>query len=64
MFQNVQIENNFNSQHGLDKIYGQISNILNHHAPEKELDFNPKGSLPMVSVDQAAQELLSMLKNS
>jgi hypothetical protein len=64
MFEGVKIENNFNSQHGLNKIYDQISNILNDHAPEKELEYSSKGSLPMVSVDQAAQELLNMLKTS
>jgi hypothetical protein len=57
------IEGNYEPQAGLNDIFSQMGEILYHHSPEKEADYTPKGALPMVSVDQAAKELLEFLKN-
>jgi hypothetical protein len=57
-----QIERDPSLQNNIQNVFGQISDILNHHAPQKEADYDVKGLHPMVSVDQAAKELLNMLK--
>jgi hypothetical protein len=57
-----QIERDPNLQNNIQNIFGQMSDILGHHAPQKEPDYDAKGLHPMVSVDQAAKELLNMLK--
>ncbi len=62
MFSGVHIESNFKSQAGLTDLFSQMKDILNHHAPEKEPDYSSGGIHPMVSVDQAAKELLELLK--
>ena len=62
MFAGVHIENNFQAQAGLTNLFSQMKEILNHHAPEEEPKYDSRGILPMVSVDQAAKELLELLK--
>lgn len=56
------IEGNYEPQAGLENIFGQMKDILHHHAPEKETTYDVKGLHPMISVDQAARELLELLK--
>jgi hypothetical protein len=58
-----QIERDPSLQNNIQNVFGQISDILNQHAPQKELDYDARGLHPMVSVDQAAKELLDMLKS-
>lgn len=58
------IEGNYEPQAGLNNIFGQMKDILNHHAPEKEITYDAKGLHPMISVDQAAKELLELLKSN
>jgi hypothetical protein len=62
MFGRYHIEGNYEPQAQLNNIFGQMSDILNAHAPQKEPDYSSKGLHPMISVDQAAKELLDMLK--
>jgi len=57
-----QIERDPSLQNNIQNIFGQMSDILNAHAPQKEPDYSSKGLHPMISVDQAAKELLDMLK--
>jgi hypothetical protein len=57
------IEGNYEPQAGLNQIFGQMSDILHHHAPQKEPDYTSKGIHPMVSVEQAMRELAELLKN-
>jgi hypothetical protein len=63
MFKGVHIEGNFQAQGGMTNIFSQISEILNHHDPQKEPDYFSRGLHPMISPDQAARELLEILKN-
>jgi len=56
------MEGNFQSQAGLNNLFSQMNDILNHHAPQKEPDYDIKGLHPMISVDQAAKELLELLR--
>lgn len=58
----VQFEGNYEPQKGLNNLFSQMSEILNVHAPQKEPEYNYKGLHPMISPDQAARELLEMLK--
>lgn len=58
------IEGNYEPQAGLDALFGQMKDILNHYAPEKETTYEAKGLHPMISVDQAAKELLELLKSN
>lgn len=58
------IEGNYEPQAGLNNIFGQMKDILNIYAPEKEITYDAKGLHPMISVDQAARELLELLKNN
>ena len=62
MFSGVYMEGNFQSQAGLNNLFSQMNDILNHHAPQKEPDYDIKGLHPMISVDQAAKELLELLR--
>ncbi len=62
MFGRYHIEGNYEPQEKLNNLFGQMSEILNAYAPQKEPDYSPKGLHPMISVDQAAKELLDMLK--
>lgn len=57
-----QIERDPTLQNSVQNTFGQISDILNQYAPQKEPDYDVKGLHPMISVDQAAKELLDMLK--
>jgi hypothetical protein len=57
-----QIERDPSLQNNAQNLFGQMSEILSHHAPQKEPDYDVKGLHPMISVDQAAKELLDMLK--
>jgi hypothetical protein len=59
----VQFDSNYEPQKGLKDMFSQMSEILNHHAPQKEPEYNYKGLHPMISPDQAAMELLQMLKD-
>jgi len=43
-------------------MFSQMTEILNHHAPQKEPDYISGGLHPMISPDQAARELLELLK--
>lgn len=63
MFRGVQISGDFSTQANLNNLFGQMKDILKTHAPEEELSYESKGLHPMVSVDQAAKELLELLKN-
>jgi hypothetical protein len=58
----VQFEGNYEPQKGLNDMFSQMKDILNHHAPQKEPEYISGGLHPMISVDQAARELLEMLK--
>lgn len=58
----VQFEGNYEPQKGLNDMFSQMKDILNHHAPQKEPDYSSGGLHPMISVDQAAKELLELLK--
>jgi hypothetical protein len=58
----VQFEGNYEPQKGLNDMFSQMKDILNHHAPQKEPEYFSSGLHPMISVDQAAKELLEMLK--
>jgi hypothetical protein len=57
------IERNSDSQSKVKGLFDQMKEILNHHAPEEEPKYDSRGILPMVSVDQAAKELLELFKN-
>jgi hypothetical protein len=57
-----QIERNYKPQAGLNEIFGKMENILDHYAPQKEPDYSSSSLHPMISVDQAAKELLEFLK--
>lgn len=57
-----QIERDPTLQNSVQNTFGQISDILNQYAPQNEPDYDVKGLHPMISVDQAAKELLDMLK--
>lgn len=57
-----QIERDNTIQKNIQNTFGQMSDILNQHAPQKEPDYDVKDLHPMISVDQAAKELLDMLK--
>lgn len=63
MFDRYHIERDEKQQKQMGEIFNQMTSILNHYAPQEE-KISMKNGLPMVSVDQAAQELLAMLKNS
>jgi len=58
----VQFEGNYEPQKGLNDMFSQMTDILNHHAPQKEPDYISSGLHPMISPDQAARELLELLK--
>ena len=58
----VQFEGNYEPQKGLNAMFSQMTEILNHHAPQKEPDYSSGGLHPMISPDQAARELLELLK--
>ena len=62
MFSGVHIESNFQSQAGVNNLFSQMNDILNHHAPQKEPEYDTRGLHPMISVDQAAKELLELLR--
>jgi hypothetical protein len=57
------IEGNYEPQAGLNQIFDKIQNILDYHAPQKEPDYSSSSLHPMISVDQAAKELLELMKN-
>jgi hypothetical protein len=61
--QRYHIEGNYEPKAGLSDIFSQMNDILNHYAPQKEITYETIGIHPMVSVDQAAKELLELLKN-
>lgn len=63
MFDRYHIERDNQQQKKVNEVLSQMVDILNHHAPQ-EKSIDTKNGLPMISVDQAAQELLSMLKNN
>jgi hypothetical protein len=62
MFGRYQIEGNYQPQAGLNEIFGKMNEILNIHAPEERKEYSPRGLHPMISPDQAARELLELLK--
>jgi len=59
----VHIESNFNSQAGLNDIFNNMKDILNHYAPQEEPKYDSKALHPMISMEQALKELLAMSKN-
>jgi len=64
MFENrYSIEGNYEPQAGLNAIFDQMKDILDYRAPQKEPDYNSSSLHPMISVDQAAKELLELMKN-
>lgn len=58
-----QFDSNYEPQKGLNNMFSQISEILNTHAPQKEPESFSRGLHPMISPDQAARELLELLKD-
>ena len=62
MFDRYQIEGNYEPQKGLDQLFGKMDEILTQHAPQEKRSYSPKGLHPMIDPDQAAKELLEMLK--
>ena len=63
MFERCHIERDSKQQEQIGQIFSQMKDILNYHAPQKEPDYMSGSILPMVSVDQAAKELLEVMKN-
>lgn len=59
----VQFESNYEPQKGLNDMFSQMKDILNIHAPQREPDYAYKGLHPMISPDQAARELLEMIRS-
>jgi hypothetical protein len=64
MFAGVHMESNFQSQAGLTGVFSKMNEILNKYAPQEENKYSSKGIHPMISVNQAAQELLEMIKQN
>lgn len=62
MFDRCQIERNYAPQDGLNQLFGKMDEILTQHAPQEKRSYSPKGLHPMIDPDQAAKELLEMLK--
>ena len=65
MFENnrYSIEGNYEPQAGLNQLFDKMTNILDYYAPQKEPDYISSSLHPMISVDQAAKELLELMKN-